>query len=310
MLIRPTEGFARSIRVHNIRLDVLCDWIEGSILFVDDELSSIDIADVLIEEEIYVSEDFAREMVMNAWSELRRRQFWIGEGCAFTLDTEWINLKIRWQDNPAHAFCVLLSLAPYYDWWANEFGPDYTEQGELFELLTKASLEAQFNTWEIYQTGWTRTNTVQLREIVNDVATRLGEQLVHMELWNQSKAKEMGLDLLCYRQFPDRRVGIPVYLTQCASGGNWKAKLKTPDLGVWNDMIRFRSNPQRAFATPFSFLDNVFTQNCVSVKGLLLDRCRLLGAARYTETWLPQSLEDRIIAWAEPRIAILRNKSR
>jgi hypothetical protein len=309
MLAIPTKGFARSVRKHNVRLDVLCDWIEGSIYFDDRALSSIDIADVLIEEEIYVTEDFAREMVMNAWAELRRRQYWIGSNCAFTLDNRWIQLRTRWQDVPAHAFCILLSLAPYYDWWMSQFGHDYTEQGELFEQLTKASLEAQFSFWEIHQTGWTRTNASGLRQVVNEVVIRLGEQLAHFEQWDQSSAKEMGLDLLCYRQFPDNRVGIPVYLMQCASGGDWKSKLKTPDLDVWNDMVRFRNCPQRAFAAPFAFTDNLFTQNCVFVKGLLLDRCRLLGASRYDEAWVSHPLRDRLIAWAEPRVTALLRRS-
>ena len=29
MLVRPTKGFARSTQAHNVRLDVLCDWIDS-----------------------------------------------------------------------------------------------------------------------------------------------------------------------------------------------------------------------------------------------------------------------------------------
>jgi hypothetical protein len=66
-------------------------------------------------------------MVMNAWAELRRRQHWIGDNCVFTIDNRWIQLKTQWENAPAHTFCILLSLAPYYDWWVSEFGHDYTE---------------------------------------------------------------------------------------------------------------------------------------------------------------------------------------
>ena len=37
MLALPDNGMARSIYKHNIRLDILCDWIEGSILFDENE---------------------------------------------------------------------------------------------------------------------------------------------------------------------------------------------------------------------------------------------------------------------------------
>jgi hypothetical protein len=309
MLTIPTKGFARSVNKHNIRLDILCDWIEASTLLLERDLSTSDVADVLMEAELYTSEDFSREIVMNAWNELVRRRYWIGDSCGFTIDGRSVRPVGKWQHIPAQVFCVVLSLAPYYDWWFKTFGSDYTEQGDLFELLTKASLEAQFNGWEIYQTGWTRTNTSGLVSIVNEVATRLGEELVHPELWDTANAKEMGLDLLCYRRFPDDRLGIPVYLMQCASGADWKPKLRTPDLNVWNDMICFRNNPQKAFASPFSFLDTEHTQNCVWVKGILLDRCRLLAAARYTETWVPESLGNRFISWLQPRIVTLLQRS-
>jgi len=310
MLAIPTKGFARSVREHNVHLDVLCDWIEGSILFGDNELSLIDIADVLIEEEIYVTEDFAREGVVNAWAELQRRLSWIGNGCAFTMDKRWIRRRAQWRDAPAYTFCILLSLAPSYDWWASEFGRDYTDQGDLFELLTKESLEAQYgSTWIVHQTGWTRTNTASLGQVVEKVAACLGEVKGRLELWNDPNAKEMGLDLLWYRPFPDNRVGIPVYLVQCASGANWKPKLHTPNLKVWRSLIQFTTTPQRAFSAPFSFSDKVFAQNCVIVDGVLLDRCRLLGASRYNDAWVSPSLRDRLIAWIEPRAEVLLRRS-
>lgn len=309
MLTTPTKGFARSVKEHNVRLDILCDWIEGNVLFDNEKLSLIDIADALIEEEIYVTEDFAREGVMNAWIELQRRQRWVGDNCAYVIDSRWIQRRTQWTDVPAHAFCVLLSLANYYDWWVSEFGYDYTEQGELFEILTMESLKAQFQGWAIYQTGWSRTNVAGLAQVVDGVANCLGEVKGRFELWNDPNAKELGLDLVWYRPFPDNRVGISVYLMQCASGGNWKSKLKTPDLEVWRQIIQFTTMPKRAFSAPISFLDREFIRNCVLVDGLLIDRCRLLGASRYHQDWVSQPLKDRITAWATPRVEVLLRRS-
>ena len=86
--------------------------------------------------------------------------------------------------------------------------------------------------------------------------------------------------------------------------------MHTPDLNVWKDIIRFRSKLVKAFSAPFAFLDDQFTRNCVKVDGLLLDRGRLLNAYRYSDDWVSKSLKDRIIAWAEPRIKVLLNKSK
>jgi len=309
VLTIPTREFNLSVSKHNVRLDILSDWIEASVLCMDESLSVIDIADVLIEEERYRSEDMAREAVRNAWAELGRRLLWIGDGCVFSLDNRRIRRRSQWQDTPAYAFCILLSMAPYYDWWVHEFGHDYTEQGELFELVTQASLEAQFTDWTVYQTGWTRSNAVGLERVVKEVAGRLGEQKGHLELWNEPNAKELGLDLLCYRPFPDSRVGIPVYLAQCASGANWKSKLSAPNLGVWRNVIQFTTMPTRALAAPFALSDREFIHASAAVDGLLLDRCRLLGASQCDASWLSQELRDRLVAWIEPRTEVLLQRS-
>ncbi len=306
MLALPTKGISRSVDEHNVELDVFCDWIEGSILFSNEEkLSSTDVVDVLLEGLIYDDQSFAVEMVADAWSELQRRKAWIGAGAPFSVEHRRIKRLRSWQDEPAHSFCVLLALSVWYSGWARQFGSDYTEQGELFELLTKESLEHQFSDWQIHHTGWSRTRAVKLAEVVSDIADRLGEAQGQLEPWAIPDANDAGLDLLCYRPFPDSRVGIPVYLVQCASGGNWEEKLHMPELKVWTKVIQFAATPRKAFATPFAFLDDVFANACNIVDGMLLDRCRLLAACRHCENWVSPSLRDRIIAWTEPRVAAL-----
>ena len=67
MLALPIKGISRSVEKHNIDLSIMCDWIEGSVLFEDDELSQIEIADTLMEEQIYDDHDLCMEMISNAW---------------------------------------------------------------------------------------------------------------------------------------------------------------------------------------------------------------------------------------------------
>lgn len=306
MLTLPTRGISRSIKKHNVELDVFCDWIEGSVLFVDEELSSSDIVDALREDNVYESQDMAAEMVGNAWTELKRRAQCMEPGVAFTIEGRRISRQFAsWEETPAQSFCLVLSLAKWYRDWANAFGSDYTEQGSLFEDLTKESLERLFGGWTIHQTGWARTRVNNLRAVVEDVGRHLGETLGEIERWTRPRAKEAGLDILCYRPFPDKRAGIPVYLMQCASGGDWEGKLHTPKLSTWNKVITFTIPPQKAFATPFAFLEDDFRINSNSVEGMLLDRCRLLSVDAGEADWVSASLGARIIAWAAPRIASL-----
>ena len=74
----PREGFRPSVNEHNGSLDALIEWIEGSIAFADDRITQSDLIDILTEEEIYRSQDFAREWLETAWTEIARRQRVLG----------------------------------------------------------------------------------------------------------------------------------------------------------------------------------------------------------------------------------------
>ena len=68
MLALPTSGFSQPTGTypeiaHNIRLDILCDWIEGSVLFDNEAVSKIDIVEILTEKGIYNNSDLALNIV-------------------------------------------------------------------------------------------------------------------------------------------------------------------------------------------------------------------------------------------------------
>jgi hypothetical protein len=309
MLLLPDKGLNRSVYSHNYNIEVLCDWIETNLVFTTSEISVIEFAEYLISEEVYASQDFAREGVRNAIEELKRRISLINGEDFYQFDGDLVIPNICYETHPVYAFLLLLALAPKYSWWSREFGQDYTEQGDLFELITKFSVEQQFNNYFVHQTGWTRENPNNLENVVNDITNLLNESLGSFDVWNDPYANELGLDLLCFRKFSDNRKGIPVYLIQCASGNNWKDKLTTPDLNVWKDIIHFSVLPSRAFSTPFTFSEIDFHKNSVKVQGVFLDRIRLLEANRYNQNWVPPELNERVLQWIEPRLETLIEKS-
>ena len=302
MLTLPTSGIARSVDVHNVHLEVLCDWIEGSVLFDDQQVSGSEVVDVLCEGAIYVDQEFAWQRVADAWGVLERRLAFSGLGSPFRITSAKLERVKAWQAFPAYSFCLLLTFAQLYPKWANSFGCDYTGQGHLFERLTCESLNLIFPDWKIHPTGWTRTHPRKLGQVVQEVAARLGEQVGNVKRWSADSANEAGLDVLCHRPFQDDRAGVPVYLLQCASGRNWDQKLKTPDLAIWTKIVQFTTKPQRAFAMPFALADDDFRYKCVLVEGMLLDRYRLLSAGRSNPDWLSKGLKRDLITWAKPRI--------
>lgn len=309
MLELPTAGIARSVNEHNSKLDVFSDWLEASLLFSDGEISHTDVVDALIDNKIYDVQGFANDWVSTTWGEIMRRQKTIGNGSPFKIVSNRITRKLLWKDVPAHSYCLMLSLVNNYSdlkqKWKKELKTDYNEQGELFELLTKESLEKQFPGWSFYHTGWSRASATKLERIVDEISDQLGETKGDLKIWSSPDANEAGLDLLFYRTFADNRVGIPVYLLQCASGENWTKKLHTPDLKTWTKVVLFAATPRKAFSTPFALEESTFRMYCNLVDGLLLDRYRLLMPAGPSKDWLSDDLKDRIIKWVEPRISTL-----
>ena len=305
MLALPTKGISRSIGSHNVKLDILCDLIEANVLFDEEELSPTDIVSCLLNENIYEESDMAFDIVSNAWTEFRRRQACIPNGTPFSISSQRISRKIGWTQAPAHGFCVLLSLSKCYSGWAEQFGHDYIDQGKLFEELMKESLNCQFKNWQFMLTGWSRTSTKALKDIVEAIASKLKETVGDITRWTSDSAKDAELDLLLFRPFRDGRVGIPVYLMQCASGANWKDKLHTPRLEIWSKIINFAATPRKAFAMPFALLDEDFIRNCILVDGMLIDRYRILSATLCKKNWLSRKLKKGLVDWCKPRIAKL-----
>jgi hypothetical protein len=303
MLTLPERGMsAKSVTAHNINFEIFCDWIEGNVLLADGEISTTDVVDVLIENHIYDDQDFAQINVENAWSEIKRRLSWLGaKSEPITLSDSRATSNRTWQEIPAHSFCLVLSFAKLFPEWA-EKNKDYLGQGELFEELTKESMKVLLPGWEIHSTGWSKNHAVTLRDVVDEIIVRVGDAIGNIDRWAAVKAKEAGLDLLCYRSFADGRIGKPVFLMQCASGGNWDEKLHTPDLMVWKKIIDWASEPKKAFSMPYALSDKEFIKKSNLVDGLLVDRYRLLSASSENSDWLSDPLRKRLIAWLEPRI--------
>ena len=315
MLVLPQEGMARSVEPeHNVELDALCDWIEASLAFTNlDFISGSNVVDVLCEEVIYESQEFAWELVDNAFAELRRRQACLSNGSPFKVSGDRVVKTKAWEEVPAYAFCLTLACAKWYPQWASclvkpgKKRPDYSEQGMLFEQITAVALERLLPGWKVLPTGWSPTNTKKIKKVVEDVAGFLREPAKEIEPWMSPEANEAGLDLVCCRHFSDARAGLPTIFVQCASGKHAEHKLKTPDEKEWSKVINFTAVfPQRSFVTPFVYTDAEFKRVANKVDGLLLDRVRLLSAGNDGGAWLPKNLNEHLNAWVTPRIAKLQ----
>jgi hypothetical protein len=302
MLRIPPLGSGQPGKVHQVDLAVLCDWVEASVLFDHEELAQAQVVDVLEEEQVCPSQDAGWVVAGDAWIELQRRQAVLGSSSPFRVAGQRLIPVRGWRESPAPGFFLALTCTNWNAARSRSKDTPYSVQGEIFEALAEASVKKLFPLWGVRAVGWSPTNPCTIREVAARVASELGAQLGDVEGYASKTAKDCGLDILMHRTFRDGREKIPVYLMQCASGRNWERKLTEPNLELWSQLVRSPSHFMQAFAFPHVIGDDVFRQRCVCVRGLVLDRYRILSAGVDDPDWVPEDVRRRVVRWAYPRV--------
>jgi hypothetical protein len=306
MLSLPEKGFRGSSgTVHESDLAIVCDWVEGSVLFSKTTLSKSDMSDVLVDENVYKDQDDANQFVDLVWAKLEARKLLMGAGCPYDVGHRTIAARGNWEDFLPTSYLLVLSQAPLYEKLGEFNLGKYVEQGEIFELFCVEALQDMG--WKTLRTGWSSgKGAKKLPAVVAAVTAELCEGVVNADMVRKfEESNEEGCDLVCQRAFPDSRLGRPVYLVQCASGDNWEEKQETPDLELWKKFFPFSQHPQRGFCLPFALEDDEFEKSVHRVMGMLLDRHRLSGATHGNSSWLSAGLKARIKAWVDERQALI-----
>lgn len=302
MIRLPQTGIEKSVRQHNSDLMVACDWLESWVLFCDEEVSWSDVRDILLEQQLYRDQDFADELLTSIWRELRQRSKWLGRSSPFKVQRERIEPVDLSYDPIAQKYMLVVSLGPKYSRWTSQFGTDYRAQGEIFERLVEDAVTVLFPGWNVHRTGWSSSNAVRLADVVSGLAEAISATMGDVGKWAGERANECGLDLVWYRPFSDSRPAVPIYLAQCASGGNWTTKLGTPNLDIWIRLLDFPQKPGLVFTIPFALNARDHVQRSLQGNAILLDRYRLLHAGLVESGWQSASFQEQAEAWLQPRV--------
>ena len=307
MLSHPS-GFLQSVRERNIEDSLFLDWLEATSMFSEEELSQTAVVDHLVQEQIFEEQDSASEFVLSAWSALERRLSWLGSYTPIVFRDRWMVRQLDWQDVPAHSYCLVVSLGSRYEDWHTTFGPNYIEQGRLFESISRAAMEARFRGWRFLQTGWSRDNTSKLAAVIDDLMSAIDERKGNPDDYLDQDAKDAGVDLVWHLRFADARGGAPIYLAQCASGKNWVDKVNEPNIREWTKIVDFAVPPSKAFSLPFSLSEREVRRQSNRAGGLMVDRYRLLAQDGSESTWIPSPLRGELIDWLTSRISWMMSR--
>ena len=288
----------------NVDCNASADWIEASVLFDGPELSKSEFVDLLMEEQICVdgNQDLAHQIAEEAWQELERRQRWGGLPETVRVTNRKIVGLEHWQQDIVRAFFVLLAIQKIFPEWAGE-RRSYVTQGNLFEKVVERICPALLPGWKTYRAGWSPENTKRVAGIVEELCELIHTRgAIDLEDWIGPHDKDGGLDLVCYRDFEDGREGIPMYFLQCASGKNWRDKIRTPDADLWFKWLNAAVRPSTGIVAPFVIDDWELRRAALKGQVVVFDRIRALSAAREMGVAIERELRAEVIGWMTPRV--------
>jgi hypothetical protein len=103
--------------------------------------------------------------------------------------------------------------------------------------------------------GWPRPDGSDFRDALNafTAAVGVGGAKAIPPLASARREKDEGIDVIAWRSFPDRRPGHLILFGQVASGGNWKGKPVSSELGTFMDWFHTRptDHPIEGMFIPF-----------------------------------------------------------
>lgn len=304
MIEMPETGINHSVKKHNCDLITVADWVIASALFCQENVSKSDVADVLLENQVYVDQDFCLEFIDSTWNYLKIF-FNHYPSPSLSFETRVIKSVSQWESDLALAYCLTASLRGSYPKWSQKHCGDYLEQGRILEQLTVISLSKLHPEAQFRSTGWSGINdNPTFGALVSEICKQTNFTEQNLALWDNGKTKDLGLDVYGYLPGHGRRPGTHFMMYQCASGENWTQKRKTPDTEIWKHIIECYTPPIRGMAIPFFVEEHIFLQSLIILEGPLLDRIGLLSGIDQTQ--MPAELRTSIEKWVSMRIKNLK----
>jgi hypothetical protein len=252
MLLAPTENDSRS---------ALADWLELHAIFSPrhvssrgDLLNALDIPDddrtarfsrdqytgELLDQCILEEPKFA--MLENVFEELEFRSACLGDSYPFEIDARRLVVRTDFCGNVVHAgqvaysFCLLATaLRERAIAGLEELGETEQEMARLFQVCACLAAGGYFG-GAVCSFGFPRQQGNAFLPALQAAYRRFGHGDVKtaIEAGHPSATKDGGIDVIAWRDHPDRLPAKLYSLGQCASGKNWKHKPVASEVGQFH----------------------------------------------------------------------------
>ena len=234
------------------------------------------------------------ETILDEWVEaLSHRAQACGPGDAHPFDIMQQGLQLREKRSPAYLFQLLVSLGSI------DAHHDGTTVYKLFEELSAAAAGryvGDSKTAVVF--GWPRRNLpAGFRDAVAHLVDLLREGKACADREKLDQSKDDSLDVVAWREFPDRKASKLILFGQCAVGRGWKDK--THELQPRRWCKRNFAGPIAMDPIPAFFVPRALSEKDARDAGddqILLDRCRISALCSGT---LDNRLDEQLREWIE-----------
>ncbi len=216
---------------------------------------------------------------LEVFSELELREKAALNAYPFQIDPHGVlQLRSVWTDFPSYVFCLCLS---YFDWVMNRKGE--AKPSKLFEELSCLAAARYFG-GQAVDFGAPRTQlAASFAEAVDQLCVLIGEGEGYRAHSNQHPQDDK-LDVVVWKDFPDKLPGKLLVFGQCAAGKNWVTKLtemQASEFAKYWIRSGTRSEAIRSFFVPHRVTNRGAErwEYAVTFGGIFFDRCRIASCA-------------------------------
>lgn len=213
------------------------------------------------------------ETILHDWIEsLSHRIHACGSNDGYPFKITQDGLFFHKDSSPAYQFQLLVTLGK------KNTCTDADSAHKLFEKLSAAAAGQYLgdsNTSVVF--GFPRSDLPRaFRDAVNQLAELLQEGMECRARPDIQKAKDDKLDVVAWKEFPDRRASKLILFGQCAIGRHWNQKINELHPGKWckkNFVGPLAVDPIPAFFVPRTLSEGDATN--AGTDQILFDRCRI-----------------------------------
>lgn len=208
--------------------------------------------------------EYSEQLIASISIEIKRRIYLSQRTYPFNLSNGILKAKLEATYTP-YIFCLLVT--------SLEYDPKDKTPSKLFEHLVRETT-AVYLDGDSARFGWPRdTMPVGIHDAIDQLAELTGNRKRSYGFPTNATDKDLGLDVVAWKNFADKYWGKVELYIQCATGEHWENKTGDPNLEKWNDILTWPFRPLRGFAIPHVIPYSEWRRKTHGI--LLIDRLRI-----------------------------------